>query len=116
MTHCIATAFGLGADDERQLRYDLRALFRHRDESLHGYTEAKPPREHPLGLRTGAEMAVFNAIECRRYLGTALTVLGHADEPLSPANRWVSRWVADRSAYQVQVVRPIRDEFISATT
>lgn len=116
MSDCLATAFGLDVDEERQLRQDFRDLFSHRDESLHGYTEARPPRAHPLGFQTGAEMATFNAVECRRYLSTALTGLGLADEPSSPANRWVSRWVVERAAYHRQIVQPIREEFLAATT
>lgn len=116
MSDGIAVTFGLHADQERKLRGDLKELFRHRDESLHGHTESKPPRAHPLGFRTGAEIAVFNAVECRRYLQTALTALGFADEPSAPANRWVARWATERSAYHAQVVRPIREEFAAATT
>ena len=111
MSDCIAAVFGLHEDQERQMRKDLKALFTHRDESLHGYTESRAPREHPLGFRTGAEMAVFNAVEGGKSLGTALTVLGVSDDPASTANRWVSRWVTERSAYHVQVVRPIRAVF-----
>ena len=116
MSDCIAATFRLSADQEHQLRQDFKELFKRRDESLHGYTEERPPQAHPLGFRTGAEMAVFNAVGCRSYLGTALNVLSLSDEPPSPANRWVSRWVADRSAYHLQVVRPIRDAFNTATT
>jgi hypothetical protein len=116
MSDCIAATFRLPADQEHQLRREINELFKRRDESLHGYTEARPPQAHPLGLQTGAEMAVFNALECRRYLGTALNVLSLRDEPPSPANRWVSRWVTDRSAFHLQVVRPIREAFNSAST
>lgn len=111
MSDCIAAVFGLPESQESELRRDLKELFTYRDESLHGYTEARSPREHPLGFRTGSEMAVFNALECRRYMGLALDVLGFSDYPSSSTDRWVSRWVNERSAYHLQVVRPIRDAF-----
>jgi hypothetical protein len=97
-------------DAERQrLMRDLTYLFDRRNESLHGYSEPRPPEEHPAGVVTGSEASRFNGPECRKALDIALRVLGYAERPPMPANRWVGRWVKERAPYHQQVVKPIRD-------
>lgn len=105
----LAAVFGLLRVEREQLINDLTSLFDRRNEGLHGYSEPRPPVEHPAGFKTGSESSRFSAPECRVALAIALRVLAYAAEPPAPANRWVRRWVNDRAAYHQQVVEPIRD-------
>jgi hypothetical protein len=106
-----ALAAALGFPDAERLRLmrDLTYLFDRRNESLHGYSEPRPPEEHPAGVVTGSEASRFSGPECRKALDIALRVLGYAERPPMPANRWVGRWVKERAPYHQQVVKPIRD-------
>lgn len=104
----LAAVFGLQRAERDQLISQLTSLFDLRNEGLHGYSEPRPPVEHPAGLMTGFESSRFSAPRSREALDIALQVLAYAAEPPGPANRWVRRWVVDRTAYHRQVVEPIR--------
>jgi hypothetical protein len=109
ITDGLATAFGLSEADRQALGRDLKYVFDRRNEALHGYCEPTPPEAHPAGLMSASEAARFNGPESSRALGVALRVLGYAEQPPKPANRWVRRWARERAAYHQQVVKPIRE-------
>jgi hypothetical protein len=104
----LAVVFGLPRAEREQLIDQLTSLFDLRNEGLHGYSEPRPPVEHPAGFMTGSESSRFSGPESGVALDVALRVLAYAAAPPAPANRWVRRWVADRAVHQQQVVEPIR--------
>lgn len=101
-------AFGLAPEDAETLRADLGWLFARRNEAAHPYTEGGPPQRHPAGFDTGAELSRFNAVQSRRALQVLLRVLGQAEQPPLPANRWVRRWAQESATHHATIVQPIR--------
>lgn len=104
----LGQVFGLPEGDARTLRQEFTWLFLRRNEGVHAYSEPEAPQPHPSGVITGAEASRFNGPESRRALEVALDALSIAENPPSPANRWVERWGQERRAYHQTVVAPIR--------
>lgn len=105
----LAAALGIDADRTTELRDRLESLYDDRHGALHPYSELREPKPHPAGVgATGAEHATYNAITAEAAVATLLGVLDLAASPPVPANRWVSRWCAERAPYFDGKVASIR--------
>ncbi len=103
----LAVVFGSDAGTTG-LEQDLEWLFNRRNVGVHAYSEPEAPQMHPAGVGTSAEASRFNAVESARAADIALRVLAVAASPPNPANRWVERWVRERSSYHETVIAPLR--------